>query len=67
MTVKEARIKLKQCERKIEEYEQKEQQMKPTFLHDYQDVEIITNTLENEIIQRNMLIDFIKGGDTDDI
>lgn len=67
MTVKEARIKLKQCEQKIKEYEQKEQQMKPSFLHDYQDVEIITNTLENEIIQRNMLIDFIKGGDTDDI
>lgn len=65
MTVKEARIKLKQCEQKIKEYEQKVQQLQPAFLFDYEEVERATNTLELEIMKRDILIDFIKGGGVD--
>lgn len=66
MTVKEARIKLEHCEQRINEYELKVQQMQPSFLYDYEKVESAKNELEHEIMQRNALIDFIKGGGVDE-
>lgn len=66
MNREQALIELKQCEQKIVEYEEKSQRLQPSFLYDYEEVERVTNTLEIEIMKRDMLIDFIKGGGADD-
>lgn len=66
MNREQALIELKQCEQKIVEYEEKTQRLQPSFLYDYEEVERVTNTLEIEIMKRDMLIDFIKGGGADD-
>ena len=62
MNREQALIELKQCEQKIVEYEEKSQRLQPSFLYDYEEVDRVTNTLEIEIMKRDMLIDFIKGG-----
>lgn len=66
MNREQALIKLEKCEQKITEYEDKQQRLLPSFLYDYEEVEKVTNTLEIEIMKRDMLIDFIKGGGADD-
>ena len=66
MNREQALIELKQCEQKIVEYEEKTQRLQPSFLYDYEEVERVTNTLKIEIMKRDMLIDFIKGGGADD-
>ena len=66
MNREQALIELKQCEQTIVEYEEKAQRLQPSFLYDYEEVERVTNTLEIEIMKRDMLIDFIKGGGADD-
>ena len=66
MNREQALIELKQCEQKIVEYEEKSQRLQPSFLYDYEEVDRVTNTLEIEIMKRDMLIDFIKGGGADD-
>ena len=65
MNREQALIKLEKCEQKITEYEDKQQRLLPSFLYDYEEVEKVTNTLEIEIMKRDMLIDFIKGGGAD--
>lgn len=64
MTINEISIAIKKRDQIIQQCERKLNQMQPSFLYDYKELDKWNDLLEKVFAQREMLMDMLKGGDT---